>query len=132
MIMFRGIARISKAAIAVLIVLALSSGLYISCAESPPEPVPVPQEPQETPPASPSQPAPSRPTPSERVPRITPEKLLEKIEQDQDILIIDARTDVQSSFVEGHIKGAVPVPPLEIFNGEWVPQSDMEMVLYCT
>jgi hypothetical protein len=73
-------------------------------------------------------------SPSERVPRITAEELLQKIEQKDNILIIDTRKGVETAFASGHIKGAVPVPSSQIIDRQWpVPENkDLEIVLYCT
>jgi 3-mercaptopyruvate sulfurtransferase SseA len=55
--------------------------------------------------------------PSERVPRITIDELLQKIESQADILIVDSRLDVEEQFDAGHIKGAIPVPLSKIMEG---------------
>lgn len=74
----------------------------------------------------------SRPPPSERVPRMTIDELLQKIESNADILIVDTRVDVEKEFASGHVKGAIPVDLTKIIQGEWVPPADKEIVLYCT
>ena len=76
----------------------------------------------------------TQPSPSERVPRITVEDLMLKIEQNEDVMIVDTRRDVETAFQEGHIKGAVPVPFERIVSGEWVlpDDKDREIVLYCS
>jgi len=74
----------------------------------------------------------SRPTPSETVPRITINELLQKIESNADILIVDTRIDVEKSYTLDHIKGAIPVNLMKIIQGEWVPPTNKEIVLYCT
>jgi hypothetical protein len=96
-----------------------------------PEPVPAP------PPDSIVEPAPqpeTQPSPTERVPRLTVEELLQKIEQNEDVLIVDTRKDVETAFQEGHIKGAVSVPFERIVSGEWVlpDDKDREIILYCS
>jgi len=71
-------------------------------------------------------------SPSERVPRVTVDELLQKIESNADIMIVDTRVDVETEFALGHIKGAVPVPLTEIISGQWIPSADKEIILYCT
>ena len=73
-------------------------------------------------------------SPSERVPRITVEELLQKIEQNDPVLIIDIRRDIVTSFEKGHIKGAVAVPFMQIIERQWVvpEDKDIEVVLYCS
>ena len=97
-----------------------------------------------TPASTPSPPVDSTPTPSttpeststippsERVPRITKEALLQKIETKANILIVDSRVDVETQFDAGHIKGAIPVPLSEITSGQWVPPADKEIIFYCS
>ena len=70
--------------------------------------------------------------PSERVPRITVDELLQKINSQADILIVDSRIDVEKLFADGHIPGAVPVPLSEIIDGQWLPPADKEIIFYCT
>jgi len=72
--------------------------------------------------------------PSERVPRITIDELLQKINGHADILIVDSRIDVEEQFAAGHIQGAVPVPLSEIIDGQWLPPADLnqEIIFYCT
>jgi rhodanese-related sulfurtransferase len=92
-----------------------------------PMPGPEPQQPE------PQQPE-TQPSPSEMVPRITVEELFRKMEQQEDILIIDTRKGVETAFQEGHIPGAVPASLEQIVSGEWVLSGDRdrEIVLYCT
>jgi 3-mercaptopyruvate sulfurtransferase SseA len=71
-------------------------------------------------------------SPSERVPRITKEELLQKIENNADILIVDSRIDVEKQFDAGHIKGAIPVPLAEITDGQWLPPVGKEIIFYCS
>jgi rhodanese-related sulfurtransferase len=68
------------------------------------------------------------------VPRITVDELFRKIEQNEDVFIIDTRKGIETTFQEGHIAGAVPVSLDEIVSGEWVMtgDKDREIVLYCT
>ena len=70
--------------------------------------------------------------PSARVPRITVDELLQKINTQADILIVDSRIDVEEQFATDHIKGAIPVPLDEILKGQWLPPSDKEIIFYCT
>jgi 3-mercaptopyruvate sulfurtransferase SseA len=70
--------------------------------------------------------------PSERVPRITIDELLQKIESQADILIVDSRLDVEEQFAAGHIKGAIPVPLSKIMEGQWLPPADQEIIFYCS
>ena len=70
----------------------------------------------------------AKPTPSERVPRITIEELLQKMESEAGILVVDTRYKEQ--YDEDHIKGAVSAPLSTIEEG-WVPPSDREIILYC-
>lgn len=79
-----------------------------------------------------AEPLSSRLSPSERVPRITIEELLQKIESKADILIVDTRADVEEQFAVGRIKGAVPAPLSKITAGQWIPSADKEIILYCT
>lgn len=72
--------------------------------------------------------------PSERVPRITIDELLQKINSHADILIVDSRIDVEKLFDSGHIIGAIPVPLSEITESQWSPPADLnrEIIFYCT
>jgi 3-mercaptopyruvate sulfurtransferase SseA len=90
-----------------------------------------PAEPTSTPATTPdSAPIP----PSERVPRITDDELLQKINSHADILIVDSRIDVEKLFDSGHIIGAIPVPLSQITDGQWSPPADLnrEIIFYCT
>jgi len=75
----------------------------------------------------------TRISPNERVPRITVEELHQKMQENADILIIDARSGVEDLFAGGHIKDAIPVP-LYRFTEGWSPSVplDKEIVIYCT
>ena len=72
--------------------------------------------------------------PSERVPRITIDELLQKINSHADILIVDSRIDVEKLFDSGHIIGAIPVPLSEITDGQWLAPAELnqEIIFYCT
>jgi 3-mercaptopyruvate sulfurtransferase SseA len=101
------------------------------------ENVPSTEQSPEPPPGSivePAQEPETQLSPTERVPRITVEELLRKIEQNKDVLIVDTRKDVETAFQEGHIKGAIPVPFERIVSGEWAlpDDKDREIVLYCS
>jgi len=76
-----------------------------------------------------SEPAPS-PTLLERVPRISIEELLGKMEGNANIVIVDTRQEDQ--YNADHIKGAVSAPLATIVAGEWVPPGDKEIILYCS
>jgi hypothetical protein len=70
--------------------------------------------------------------PSERVPRITIDELLQKINGHADIVIVDSRIDVEKLFDAGHIIGAIPVPLSTITEGQWSPSADKEIIFYCS
>ena len=75
-----------------LILLAL-----LSCAPKAPDSTPsLPEAPTPAPETTPD--STPRTPPSERVPRITIEELLQKIESNADILIVDTRADVEEQF----------------------------------
>ncbi len=112
--------------VSTLIVLAL-----FSCAPKAPDSTPsLPIDSTPTPATTPD--STSRTPPSERVPRITIEELLQKIESNANILIVDTRVDVETQFDAGHIKGAVPVPLSKITAGQWIPPADKEIIFYCS
>ncbi len=73
-------------------------------------------------------------TPSDQAPRISIEELLQKINSGADILLVDARRDVEEQFKIAHIKGAIAVPPDKITAGQWTPPPDLnkEIVIYCS
>jgi hypothetical protein len=128
-----------------VLILIFLSGLVLlaSCTPSTPEPPvePLPSPDAQQPAEDSASPSPdvqqpdedsaSR-SPSERVPRITAEELFQKMEHEENILIVDTRADVETSFEEDHITGAVPVPLSQILDKQWVPSSDIEIILYCT
>lgn len=91
-----------------------------------------PKAPDSTPTPATTPDSTSRTPPSERVPRITIEELLQKIESNANILIVDTRVDVETQFDAGHIKGAVPVPLSKITEGQWIPPADKEIIFYCS
>jgi len=104
---------------------------FFGCAPKAPDSTPsLPEAPTPAPETTPD--STPRIPPSERVPRITIEELLQKIESNADILIVDTRTDVEEQFDAGHIEGAVPVPLSEITAGQWIPPVDSEIILYCS
>jgi 3-mercaptopyruvate sulfurtransferase SseA len=105
-----------------LIVLAL-----VSCApKTPSSSVDSTPTPATTPDSTPVTP------PSERVPRITIDELLQKINSHADILIVDSRLGVEKLFAAGHIKDAIPVPLSTIMDGQWLPPADQEIIFYCS
>jgi hypothetical protein len=105
-----------------LIILALP-GCAPKAPPSAVEPAPTPATPDSTP-----------IPPSERVPRITIDELLQKINSHTDILIVDSRIDVEKLFDSGHIIGAIPVPLSKITDGQWLAPADLnrEIIFYCT
>lgn len=64
------------------------------------------------------------------VPRITPQELKGKLDNGQEILVVDSRS--LAEFRQRHIPGALSVPYAEVQSrlGEW--PRDQEIVLYCT
>jgi rhodanese-related sulfurtransferase len=72
--------------------------------------------------------------PTDKVPRISIEDLLTKINSGSDFLLVDARRDVAEKFKIAHIKGAVAVPPDTITQGKWTPPDDLnrEIIFYCS
>jgi 3-mercaptopyruvate sulfurtransferase SseA len=109
--------------VALLIIL-----IAFGCARKASSPAPVDSGPS---PATATDSAPDIP-PSERVPRITIDELLGKINSHADILIVDSRIDVEKLFEAGHIPGAIPVPLSTIIEGKWLPPQDKEIIFYCT
>jgi hypothetical protein len=69
-------------------------------------------------------------TNSSEIPRISKEELLRKMENGEDILIVDTR--YKSEYDAGHIRGAVSGPYSEIVLRKWQPPPDQEVVLYCS
>ena len=118
---------ISRYVIAALIILPAMFG----CA--PEAPVSTPPAPESSTPATLTTPdSTSVIPPSERVPRVTIEELLQKIESNADILIVDTRLEVEEEFASGHIKGAIQVHLMKIMSGEWIPPAGKEIIFYCT
>jgi len=72
--------------------------------------------------------------PSDLAPRMSIDQLLQKINSGADILIVDARRDVEEQFRTAHVKGAIAVPPDKITAGQWAPPPDLnrEIVIYCS
>ena len=105
--------------------------IMFGCA--PKVPASTPSEPQDSVPVTVTTPGSvSGTSPSERVPRMTIEELLKKIESNADIVIVDVRADVETEFASGHIKGAIPVPLTDIIAGQWTPPVDKEIIFSCT
>jgi 3-mercaptopyruvate sulfurtransferase SseA len=100
----------------------------VACAPEASSPVPVDSTPATTTDSTPDIP------PTQRVPRITIDELLQKINNHDDILIVDSRIDVENLFADGHIPGAIPVPLSQITEGKWLPPGDQnqEIIFYCT
>ncbi len=121
--------------IASMLLLLTVSGCATTSPDIAPSPpvAPTPASPPESePPASPVPEPASRLSPSDRVPRITIEELLQKMEGNANILIVDTRKNVEEQFEVDHIKGAVPAPLSRITGGQWVAPADKEIILYCS
>lgn len=52
------------------------------------------------------------------------------MESKSDILIVDNRH--KEEYDVDHIKGALSAPLSTIVEGEWIPPSDKEIILYCS
>jgi len=74
--------------------------------------------------------SPARPSLSEMVPRITIEELKKKMENGEDILIVDDRH--KEEYDVDHIKGAVSAPLSVVVAGEWTAPLDKELIFYCS
>jgi 3-mercaptopyruvate sulfurtransferase SseA len=116
--------------LAYLVVALLITLTAVACAPEAPSTAPADSAP--TPATTPDS-TPAIP-PSQRVPRITIDELLQKINSHADILIVDSRLDVEEQFDAGHIPGAIPVPLSKITDGQWLPPVDQnqEIIFYCT
>lgn len=93
-----------------------------------------PEEPQPQPESQTQTSTEQRSSPSALVPRVIADELLQKIQQNDDMLIIDDRRGVETSFAESHIKGAVSVPFDLILSHDWTPpeNKDLEIIIYCS
>lgn len=62
---------------------------------------------------------------------ISAEALLERIEQDDDLLVLDVRTPEE--FAEGHVPGAINIPHTELADrlDEVRAAGDVDVVIYC-
>ena len=67
---------------------------------------------------------------SGEIPKITKEELLQKLENGEDVLIVDTRYEAEYKL--SHIEGAVSAPYSEIVLRNWQPPPDREAVLYCS
>ena len=70
------------------------------------------------------------PTTVEQVPRITPQKLKERLDAGESIVIVDARP--LDSYNQRHIAGSVSIPLDEIERRHDELPKDKDVVLYCT
>jgi hypothetical protein len=125
-------ARMSRACsiAALLIILAVVACAPIAPSSAPIAPSSAPIDSTPTPATTPDS-TPAIP-PSQRVPRITIDELLQKINSHDDILIVDSRLNVEELFDADHIVGAIPVPLSKITEGQWLPPEDKEIIFYCT
>jgi rhodanese-related sulfurtransferase len=62
------------------------------------------------------------------VPRISPEELKNRLDNGEDILVVDVRST--SSFEYGHIAGAISVPNYEVESRLDEFPRDQDLVLY--
>ena len=70
------------------------------------------------------------PTESSQVPRITPQELKEKLDADEDVIVVDTRSRKEYDSV--HIPGALSIPISEIEERHGELPQEGEIVLYCT
>lgn len=103
----------------------------------PPTPTPVPPtaSPTTTATPMPTPPPPAteeEPIPTEvsQVPRITPQELKEKLDANQDVIVVDARS--RKEYDSLHIPGALSIPLSEIEERHGELPQEGEIVLYCT
>ena len=73
---------------------------------------------------------PARPSLAEMVPRITIDELKQKMDSNEDIIIVDNRH--KEEYDVDHIKGAVSAPLSVVVAGEWTAPLDKELVFYCS
>jgi len=64
-----------------------------------------------------------------RVPRISIEELRQKMDSGADILLVDTRK--VEEYAKDRIKGAISVPLDVVVAGQWLPERDKEIILYC-
>jgi hypothetical protein len=79
------------------------------------------------PPATEEEPVPSTVS---QVPRITPQELKEKLDANQDLIVVDARSRKEYDSV--HIPGALSIPLSEVEERQGELPQEGEIVLYCT
>ncbi len=103
----------------------------------PPTPTPVPPtaSPTTTVTPMPTPPPPvaegeSIPTTRSEVPRITPQELKEKLDANEDVIVVDTRSRKEYDSV--HIPGALSIPLSEIEERHGELPQEGEIVLYCT
>jgi len=72
----------------------------------------------------------SIPTFPSQVPRITPQELKEKLDANEDVIVVDARSRKEYDSV--HIPGALSIPLSEIEERHGELPQEGEIVLYCT
>ena len=66
----------------------------------------------------------------DEVPRTTTQQIQERIEQGEEILIVDSRS--KASYDDRHIQGAISVPVDEVSERLDELPKDKEIVFYCT
>jgi hypothetical protein len=127
-------------------VLSAVEGPVLSTVEGPvpPTATPIPPTPTAVPPTAsptttatlmPTTPPPAteeEPIPStvSQVPRITPQELKEKLDANQDVIVVDARSRKEYDSV--HIPGALSIPLSEVEERQGELPQEGEIVLYCT
>lgn len=121
---FNIIFRRLPASIAVAMLIALVACTLMPTPAPTPETMAKPPAPDETPASEPV----SKPTPAELVPRISIEELLEKMEDNANIVVVDARP--KAEYDAGHIKGAMSAPLAVILEGHWAPPPEKEVIFY--
>jgi hypothetical protein len=127
-------------------VLSAVEGPVLSTVEGPvpPTATPIPPTPTSVPPTAsptttatlmPTTPPPAteeEPIPStvSQVPRITPQELKEKLDANEDVIVVDTRSRKEYDSV--HIPGALSIPLSEIEERHGELPQEGEIVLYCT
>ena len=72
----------------------------------------------------------SIPTTVSQVPRITPQELKEKLDANEDVIVVDARS--RKEYDSLRIPGALSIPLSEIEERHGELPQEVEIVLYCT
>jgi len=72
----------------------------------------------------------SIPTEVSQVPRIKPQELKEKLDANEDVIVVDARS--RKNYDSLHIPGALSIPLSEIEERHGELPQEGEIVLYCT